>query len=161
MMGLSLLPRFQEDSGMRRFVTYVSMLALVATVAVRAADKVETAEGLDKTMKRIGPSQQAVNKAIQAMNYAEAKKQLDAIELELKDAQNFWVVKKREDATKFTQETLTKIDGLKKLLESKTPDPMAITTSYREVGTACATCHRVYRSTDDNNNFIIKPGTVS
>jgi len=71
------------------------------------------------------------------------------------------VVKKREDATKFTQETLTKIDSLKKLLESKTPDPMAITTSYREVGTACATCHRVYRTTDDNNNFIIKPGTVS
>ena len=146
---------------MRRFVTYVSTLALIATVAVRAADKVQTVEELDKAMKKIGPAQQAVNKAIQAMNYAEAKKQLDAIELELKDAQNFWSVKKREDATKFTQETLTKIESLKKLLDTKAPDPMAITTSYREVGTACATCHRVYRTTDDNNNFIIKPGTVS
>ena len=146
---------------MRRFLTYVSMLALVATVGLRAADKVETPEELDKTMKRIGPAQQAVNKAIQAMNYAEAKKQLDLIEAELKDAQNFWSVKKRPDATKFTQETLTKIDGLKKLLEAKPADPAAITTNYREVGTSCATCHRVYRSTDDNNNFIIKPGTVS
>ena len=146
---------------MRRFVTYVSMLALVATVAVRAADKVQTVEELDKTMKKIGPAQQAVNKAIQAMNYAEAKKQLDLIETELKDAQNFWVVKKREDATKFTQETLTKIDGLKKVLDAKPADAMAITTSYREVGTACATCHRVYRATDDNNNFVVKPGTVS
>src|ERR1051325_5063996 len=146
---------------MRRFITYVSALALAATVAVRAADKVQTVEELNKSMKKIGPAQQAVNKAIQAMAYADAKKQLEAIELELKDAQNFWVVKKREDATKFTQETLTKIDGLKKLLDAKTPDAMAITTSYREVGTACATCHRVYRTTDDNNNFILKPGTVS
>jgi hypothetical protein len=146
---------------MRRLITYVSMLALAATVGLRAADKVQTIEELDKTMKRIGPAQQAVNKAIQAMNYPEAQKQLDLIEAELKDAQNFWVVKKRADATKFTQETLTKIDGLKKLLEAKPADPMAITTSYREVGTACATCHRVYRSTDDNNNFIVKPGTVS
>ena len=146
---------------MRRFVIYVSMLALIATVGLRAADKVETPEELDKTMKRIGPAQLAVNKAIQAMNYAEAKKQLDSIEGELKDAQNFWVVKKRADATKFTQETLTKIDNLKKLLEAKPADPTAITTTYREVGTACATCHRVYRTTDDNNNFIIKPGTVS
>jgi cytochrome c556 len=70
-------------------------------------------------------------------------------------------VKKREDATKFTQDTLTKIDSLKKLLDAKTPDQTAITAGYREVGTACATCHRVYRTTDDNNNFIIKPGTVS
>jgi cytochrome c556 len=146
---------------MRRFITYVSALALAGSVAVRAADKVQTVEELDKTMKKIAPAQQAVNKAIQAMNYAEAKKQLDLIETELKDAQNFWVIKKREDATKFTQETLNKIDGLKKLLDAKTPDATAITTGYREVGTACATCHRVYRSTDDNNNFILKPGTVS
>ena len=41
---------------MRRFVTYVSALALVATVGVRAADKVQTVEELDKTMKKIGPS---------------------------------------------------------------------------------------------------------
>jgi cytochrome c556 len=146
---------------MRRFITYVSVLALAATVAVRAADKVQTVEELDKTMKKIGPAQQAVNKALQAMNYPDAKKQLDLIEVELKDAQSFWVIKKREDATKFTQDTLNKIDGLKKLLDAKTPDAMAITTGYREVGTACATCHRVYRTTDDNNNFIIKPGTVS
>ena len=31
--------------------------------------------------------------------------------------------------------------------------------SGSSVGTACASCHRVYRTTDDNNNFIIKPGT--
>ena len=146
---------------MRRFIAYMSMLALVATVGLRAADKVQTPEELDKTMKKIGPAQQAVNKALQAMNYPEAKKQLDLIETELKDAQTFWVIKKREDATKFTQETLTKIDSLKKLLDAKPADAMAITTSYREVGVACATCHRVYRTTDDNNNFIIKPGTVS
>ena len=60
---------------MRRFITYLAALSLVATVAVRAADKVQTVQELDKAMKKIGPAQQAVNKAIQAMAYADAKKQ--------------------------------------------------------------------------------------
>lgn len=94
------------------------------------------------------------------MAYADAKRQLDLIETELEDASTFWVVKKREDATKFTREALTKIDTLKQLLDAKLPDAMAITAAYREVGTACATCHRVYRATDENNNVILKPGTI-
>jgi len=141
-------------------VCTVMIVALCAGVGVRAADKVLTVEELDKTMKKIAPAQQAVSKAIQAMAYADAKRQLDLIETELDDASTFWVVKKREDATKFTREALTKIDTLKKLLDAKLPDAMAIMTAYREVGTACATCHRVYRATDENNNFILKPGTI-
>src|SRR5262245_33852101 len=106
-----------------RFCTCVMVVVLCAAVGVRAADKVQTVEALDKTMKKIGPAQQAVSKAIQAMAYADAKRHLDLIETELKDAQGFWVVKKREDATTFTQETLAKIENLKKLLDAKTPDP--------------------------------------
>lgn len=142
-----------------RFCTVI-IVALCAGVGVRAADKVLTVEELDKTMKKIAPAQQAVGKAIQAMAYADAKRQLNLIETELDDASTFWVVKKREDATRFTQETLSKIENLKKLLDAKTPDPMSIATGYRGVGAACAACHRVYRTTDDNNNFILKPGAI-
>ena len=39
--------------------------------------------------------------------------------------------------------------------------PGAITAAYRAVGASCNTCHKVYRATDENNQFIIKPGTVS
>lgn len=145
---------------MRRFLSYVLACA-VASGAVVMAQKAKTPEDLQKSMKRIAPAQQAVNKAIQAMAYADAKKQLSVIKTELMDAQNFWVVKKRDDATKFTQETVGKIDALDKLLDAKTPDQAAITAAYRDVGTSCNSCHRVYRSTDENNQFIIKPGTVS
>jgi cytochrome c556 len=127
---------------MRSFFSYVLMCALVGGAMV-TAEKAKTAEDLQKSMKKIGPAQQAVNKAIQAMAYADAN------------------LKKKDDATKFTQETVAKIDALDKLLDGKSPDQTAITTAYREVGASCASCHRVYRSTDENNQFIIKPGTVS
>jgi cytochrome c556 len=146
---------------MRRHIASILVVALMSSVAARAADKVQTVEELDTVMKRIGPAQQAVSKALQAMAYADAKKQLDVIEADLKDAQNFWVVKKREDATKFTKSTLVKIESLKKLVDTKPPDQTAVMTAYREVGVACAACHRVYRTTDDDNRFILKPGTVN
>jgi cytochrome c556 len=148
---------------MRRFTslcTCVVVAALCAGVGVRAGDTVQTGEELDKTMKKIAAAQQTVSKAIQATAYADAKRQLDLIQAALKDAQRFWIVNKREDAARFTQETVAKIDNLVKLLAAKTPDAVAITAGYREVGTACATCHRVYRATDENNNFILKPGAL-
>jgi cytochrome c556 len=146
-----------------RFLTIIAFMSAYAigVATIRADGKVQTSERLDLSMKRIAPAQQAVNKAIQAMAYADAKKQLDRIESELKDAQSFWVMNKRADAIKFTQDTLAKIESLKKLLDAKTPDPSAILTGYREVGTACATCHRIYRTTDENKTFILKPGAVS
>jgi cytochrome c556 len=145
---------------MRRFLTYVLALAMTGSVAVMA-QKAKTAEDLEKSMKKIGPAQQAVSKAINAMAYADAKKQLATIKTELVDAENFWVVKKRADATQFTKDTVTKIDELDKLLAAKTPDQAAITAAYRAVGASCNTCHKVYRGVDENNQFIIKPGTVS
>jgi len=145
---------------MRRFVTYVLTLAMLGSVAVMA-EKAKTADDLVKAMKKIGPAQQAANKAIQSMAYADAKKPLATMKSELTDAENFWVVKKRDDATKFTKDAVAKIDTLEKLLDAKTPDPMAISTAYRAVGASCNTCHKAYRATDENNQFIIKPGTVS
>ena len=148
---------------MRRLITLTGCLltcALAAHGAAQANRKTQTAEDLNRAMKKIAPAQQALSKAIQSMAYADAKKQVEIIEVELQDAQNFWVAKKRDDAIRFTQQTLVKTNALKKLLDSKTPDQGAITTGYRDLGTACLTCHRVYRTTDDNNNFILKPGTV-
>ena len=126
-----------------RFYACVMVVALCVGVGMKAADTVQTVEELDKTMKKIAPAQQAVNKAIQAMAYADAKRQLDLIERELKDAQSFWVVKKRDDASRFTTNTLAKIAALEKLLDATPPDAMAITSAFREVGIACAACHRV------------------
>jgi cytochrome c556 len=144
---------------MRRFLTYVLAGTLVG--AVVSAEKAKTAEDLQRAMKKIGPTQQAVNKSIQAMAYPDAKKQLATMKADVVDAENFWVVKKKDDAVKLSHDTVAKIDALDKLLDAKPADQAAITTAYREVGAACASCHRIYRSTDENNQFIIKPGTVS
>lgn len=145
---------------MRRFLTYVLAVSLMGSAAVMA-QKATTAEDLAKSMKKIGPAQLAMNKSIQAMNYADAKKQLATIKTELVGAQNFWVVMKRTDATQFTKDTVAKVDELDKLLEAKTPDQAAVTAAFRQMGASCNTCHKVYRGVDDNNQFIIKPGTVS
>jgi cytochrome c556 len=145
---------------MRRIVTYVLACAVVSGIAV-SAEKAKTADDLQKAMKKVGPAQQALNKSIQAMAYADAKKQLAVMKSEIVDAENFWVVKKKDDAVKFSHETVAKIDALDKLLDAKTPDQAAVTTAYREMGASCNGCHRVYRGTDENNQFIIKPGSVS
>jgi len=143
---------------MRRILTYVVACAVLGSVAV-SADKAKTAEDLQKAMKKLGPAQQATNKAIQAMAYADAKKQVALMKSEVSDAANFWVIMKKDDAVKFTQDTTAKLDALDKALDGK--DQAAITSAYRDAGAACSSCHRVYRSTDENNQFIIKPGTVS
>jgi cytochrome c556 len=134
--------------------------AMAGGVALMA-EKAKTPEDLSAAMKKIGTTQQALGKAINAMAYPDAKKNLAVIRSEVTDAGNFWALKKKADAVKFTQDVVTKIDALDKLLDAQTPDKAAITAANRDVAVTCAGCHKVYRTTDDNNKFIIKPGTVS
>ena len=143
---------------MRRFVTFVLTLALAGTALM--AEKAKTAEDMDKAMKKVGTTQQAVNKAIQAMAYADARKQVEIVRTTLTDAENFWVVNKKADAQQFSKEVLGKLDALDKALAEKAPDQAKVTAAYKEATASCTSCHRVYRGTDANNQFIIKPGTI-
>ena len=144
---------------MRRFLTYVLTLAIVGSAAV-LAQKATTPSDLDKAMKKVGPAQGAVNKAIQAMAYADAKAQLAIEKQALLDAENFWVVNKKDDAVKMSKDVLAKIDVLDKALSASSPDNAAVMAAYKEVGGTCAACHKVYRVTDENQQFILKPGSV-
>jgi cytochrome c556 len=144
---------------MRRFVTYLLTFAIAGS-AVVLAEKAKTAEDLDKAMKKVGTTQQAINKAIQAMAYADAKKQAEIVKTTLTDAENFWKLNKKDDAVKFSQESLAKVDALDKALSDKAPDSAKVSAAYKEAAASCAGCHRVYRGTDANNQFIIKPGTI-
>jgi cytochrome c556 len=143
---------------MRRFLTYMLAFAVAGTAVM--AEKAKTADDIDKAMKKVGTTQQSVNKAIQAMAYADAKKQVEIIATTLTDAENFWKLNKKEDAVKFSQETLAKLDVLDKALAEKAPDQAKVTGAYRDAATSCNSCHKVYRATDANNQFIIKPGTI-
>ena len=143
---------------MRRFLTYALTLAVAGTVVV--AERAKTAEDLDKAMKKVGTTQQAINKAIQSTAYADAKKQVEIVKTTLTDAENFWKLNKKDDAVKFSQDTLAKVDALDKALSEKTPDSAKVSAAYKEAAGSCTGCHRVYRGTDANNQFIIKPGTI-
>ena len=144
---------------MRRFATYVLTLAIVGSAAV-LAQKATTPADLDKAMKKVAPAQGAVNKAIQAMAYADAKAQLAIEKQALLDAENFWVVNKKDDAVKLSKDALAKIDALDKALSAPAPDNAAVTAAFKEVGGTCAACHKMYRVQDENQQYILKPGTV-
>ena len=58
-------------------------------------------------------------------------------------------------------EARAKIAALDKALSAPTPDATAITAAFREVGASCGGCHRLYRVADENNNFILKPGSLT
>ena len=143
---------------MRRVFTYVLMFAMAGTVMM--AEKAKTADDVVKAMKKVGTTQQALNKAIQGMQYADAKKNVEIMKTTLTDAENFWVLNKKADAQGFSKDVLAKLDALDKMLADKAPDQAKATAAYRESAAACNSCHKVYRGVDANNQFIIKPGSI-
>jgi cytochrome c556 len=119
-----------------------------------------TPEELDKVMKKSGPAMQATQKAMGAGSYAEARKQMATVKQAVVDSQTFWVEHKREDALKFNKDTLAKIDAFEKMIATDKVDPAAATAALKEVGASCRACHKVYRATDAEENFILKPGSI-
>jgi cytochrome c556 len=144
---------------MRRLLTFILTFALAGT-ALLAAEKAKTPQDMDAAMKKVGKTQQDLNKAINAMAYADAKKQVEIMKTTLTDAENFWVVNKKADAQQFSKDVIAKLDVLDKTLAEKAPDQGKATAAYKEATAACNSCHKVYRGVDANSQFIIKPGSI-
>ena len=144
---------------MRRLLTFILTFALAGT-ALLAAEKAKTPQDMDAAMKKVGKTQQDLNKAINAMAYADAKKQVEIMKTTLTDAENFWVVNKKADAQQFSKDVIAKLDALDKTLAEKAPDQAKATAAYKEATAACNSCHKVYRGVDANSQFIIKPGSI-
>ena len=137
------------------------MLMWVGFVAVGVAQtKVTTVEELDKTMKKVGPASRAVPKAIASGNLAEAKTQLEIMRQGLTDAENFWVLNKKDDAVKFNKDAVAKIEEYIKAVSATPSDAEAITAAGRAVMPTCGGCHKVYRAQDAEQNYILKPGSI-
>jgi cytochrome c556 len=143
---------------MRRFTTYVLAVLMAASVALAASQKASTPEDLDKAMKRIGPANVAMNKAIKSMAWTDAKKQMAIVEEALVDAHNFWVVKKKDDAIKMSSDAQAKLKALKSTIDKPSPDSATVMTAAREFATSCLGCHKAYREQDANQQFVLKPG---
>jgi cytochrome c556 len=145
---------------MRRFATFVVALAVSLSGVALMAQKAKTPDDLDKAMKRVSTAQTALNKAVQAKGFADARKQLKQVGDALEDAQNFWVINKKDDAIAFGKTAMAKVAALDKVLAAPAPDAAAVATASRELAASCGGCHRVYRVADENSNFILKPGSV-
>lgn len=142
---------------MRRFTTYV-VTVLVAGSAVLAAQKAQTPEDLDKAMKKLAPATGALNKAIKSADWADAKKQATIVETALMDAHNFWVVKKKDDAVKMSNDALAKIKAVKGSLDQPAPDSTAAMAAAREFATSCLGCHKAFREQDASGQYVLKAG---
>jgi cytochrome c556 len=142
---------------MRRFPTYV-IAVLITASAVLTAQKASTPEDLDKAMKRIGPANGAMNKAIKSQAWADAKRQVAIVEEALVDAHNFWVVKKKDDAIKMSTDAQAKLKALKTTLDQPTPESATVMAAAKDFASSCLGCHKTYREQDANQQFVLKAG---
>jgi len=146
---------------MRRFVFWVGVFATVWVMAVVAAAQAKpTLEQLDRVMKKDGPAQQGLVKAIVAGNQTTAKQNLLTLQQGIAEAQTFWVANKRADALEFSKTVLKKLDGLDKLLSTPNFDSTTALAAVQDLNKSCTDCHKVYRTTDDDGHYILKPGSV-
>ena len=142
---------------MRRFTTYV-IAVLIAGSAALMAQNASTPEDLDKAMKKIGPANGAMNKAIKSMAWSDAKKQVAIVEEALVDAHNFWVVKKKDDAVKMSTDAQAKLKALRTTLDQPAPDSAVVMAAAKEFASSCLGCHKMYREQDANQQFVLKSG---
>lgn len=124
------------------------------------SEKVTTPEDMDRVMKKAQPAMQATLKAISSGSYADAKTQVAALRQAIADSQQFWVEKRRDDAVKMNIDTIEKIDALQKAVSAEAPERAAAIAALKDVGGSCRTCHQKYRTTDSEENYIIKPGSL-
>ena len=146
---------------MRRFGIGVVWLAAVwLAVVTVAAQGVLKAEDLDKIMKRDGPAQQALVKAVIAGNPEAAKTQLQTLQAGIAETQTFWVANKRTDAVEISKTVQKKLEGIGKLLAAPKLDSEATLAAVQDLNRSCTECHKIYRATDDDGRYILKPGSV-
>lgn len=145
---------------MRRTLTTVTaiFIALAGTVAV--AQKVTTPAELDATMKKIAQAQGATAKAIQAGDFAAAKASVAVVKAALMDAENFWVMHKKDEAIAFSKDAIAKITALEGAVSAAAPDQQAAMAAVKTAGGACGACHKTFREQDANMQYQLKAGTI-
>lgn len=143
---------------MRRIVTSVLALAVAFGGVALMAQKVTTVAELDTTMKRVGQNQGATNKAVMSGAYADARKTLAVVTQSLGDAENFWAVNKKADATQMSKDTLANLAKIDAMLAAPAPDAQAVLAALK--GAGCGACHKQYREQLPDMTYQIKPGTI-
>lgn len=145
---------------MRRILTIATAVMIAVAGSVLVAQKVTSPAELETAMKKIGPAQGAVGKAVQSGSFADAKAQVAIVKQALIDAENFWVMNKKDDAVAFSKDSVAKVTAVEQALSAPMPDPQVVLAAFKSVGATCGACHKTYRAQDENMKYIIKPGSI-
>ena len=146
---------------MRRFVSGVCVLGVLwVSAAVTTAQVKPKIEDLNRVMKKAGPVQQTLVKALLAGDQATAKSQVAVLKSGIVDAQPFWSANKRADAMEISKTVVAKIDGLTKIIDASPLDSKAALAAVQDLNKSCNECHKTYRSTDEDGHYVLKPGSV-
>ena len=146
---------------MRRVVMSLVALAVAFGGVALVAQKVTSPAELDAAMKKIGPAQGATGKAIQAMAYADARASVATVKATLMDAENFWVLNKKDDAIAFSKDAIAKITALEQALSAPAPDQQAVLAALKMAGGTCGACHKTYREQNPADmTYQIKAGAI-
>ena len=72
------------------------------------------------------------------------------------DAENFWVVNKKDDAVKMNKDAIARVTAVEEALSASSPDQQAVMAAFKQVGATCGACHKQYRAQDENQQYILK-----
>jgi cytochrome c556 len=133
-------------------------LALTGTVAV--AQKATNPAELEAAMKRVSAANAATAKAIKGGAFADARTSVAQVKQALMDAENFWVVNKKDDAVKMSKDAIAKVTAVETAVSAATPNPEDTLAALKEVGATCTACHNTYRVQNEDKTYSLKPGTV-
>jgi hypothetical protein len=157
-------------SGPRRHAARVStrtkshILAVVATLAlgggaVGFAQKIVSANELDRAMKTIGGAFDAVKQAVESKSYADAKTPVALSRQVLASSRPFWEESQRPDVAKMTRDAVARLDALDKALSAKVVDAAAVAAAVADATRACDACHATARDGDEQTGYRIKAAT--
>ena len=121
------------------------------------------ADGLLQEPRRraqVAAANAGVGKGIKSEAYADAKTSAAELKAALTDAENLWVVAKKDDAVKMSKDAIAKVTALETILSAATVDQQAAFAAAKEVGGTCAACHKEYRVQNEDKTYAIKPGVL-
>ena len=145
---------------MRRLFTCTTALLLALSGTVAIAQKATNPAELEAAMKRISAANAATGKAIKSGAFDEAKTSVAQVKQALMDAENFWVMNKKDDAVKMSKDAIAKVTALEEAVSASAPTPEAALAAAKEVGGACTACHMTYRVQNEDKTYSLKPGTI-
>jgi hypothetical protein len=148
---------------MRRLTLGIAAVSLISGVLLFAQKPypVFTPDDFSIAMKALGRNYAAVNSLISKNDFDGAKSQLARTRELLATTITFWRDRKKNDAIKMLRDDVSKLDDLDAALSAEKVDPAAVNAIVMQAGSACQSCHAVYRDQDSNTKeYRFKAGLV-